>query len=164
MSTETPPDPKRELLRHAVATLAYRCEKVIRDVPPDFATFEIGPDTRPPLAILSHINDVITWALSMSRGDHVWEETGSRDWEAEVARFFDLLGQFDAYLASSSPLDLSIERLLQGPVADALTHVGQIAMLRRLAGSHVRGENYAKANVRSGVVGRDQSSDRREFD
>ncbi len=85
-------------------------------------------------------------------------------WEREVARFFDTLARFDAYLASDAPLMAPPEKLLQGAIADALTHVGQLAMLRRMAGEPIRGENYAKADIAAGRVGAEQAGPRREFD
>jgi hypothetical protein len=85
-------------------------------------------------------------------------------WDAEVERFFGAVKKFDDYLASDEPLRTSPEGLFQGPVADALNHVGQIAMLRRLAGCPIKGENYFKADIATGRVGREQSAPRREFE
>jgi hypothetical protein len=82
----------------------------------------------------------------------------------EAARFFDAVKAFDDYLASDAPLGASEEELFQGPVADALAHAGQIAILRRLAGLPVRGENYFKAEIVAGRVGPQQATPRREFE
>jgi hypothetical protein len=158
------PDGKREMLRHTLATLAYRGGKVLRDAPADFAGARAGASSRTALEILAHINDLLVWALHMARGAQVWQDSMAGDWDAECARFFDGLEKFDAYLASDAPLGFPAENLFQGPVADALTHTGQIALLRRLAGAPVRGENYFKADIVAGRVGRDQSSPRKEFD
>ncbi len=157
-------DEKRAMLRHSVATLAYRCGKALRNVPEGFGGFRSGSTTRTPMQILSHIGDLFDWALSMSKGNETWHDSEPLPWNAEVERFFAAVRAFDEYLAGEAPIATSAERLFQGPVADALTHVGQIAFLRRMAGSPVRGENYARADIVSGRVGSEQSHPRREFD
>src|SRR5262249_23032429 len=154
----------REALRHTVATLAYRGSKALRDVPPDFGAYKVGPTSRTPSEILAHLGDLMGWALSMAKGAEAWPGAPPEAWDADVARFFDGLREFDDYLASPAPLACSAEKLFQGPIADALTHVGQIAMLRRLAGAPVRGENYFRADIVAGRVGRDQAAPRREFE
>jgi hypothetical protein len=157
-------DPKRELLRHTVATLAYRGGKVLRGAPEGFASFRPGEGTRTPGEIVAHIGDLLDWALSIAKGEQAWKDSAPLSWEEGTARFFEALGRFDAFLASDAPLGRSAEKLFQGPVADALAHVGQIAMLRRLAGSPVRGENYFKAEIAAGRVGADQAPPRVEFE
>lgn len=154
----------RDLLRHALATLAYRAAKALRDPPADFGAFRVGPTSRTPTQILGHMGDLMTWGLRMAEGAPRWSEVESPDWAAHRARFFEALGALDAYLASDAPLAHAPAKLLQGPIADALTHVGQIAMLRRLAGAAVRGENYFKAMVETGRVGADQAAPVSEFD
>ena len=158
-------DAARALLRHTVATVAYRGGKTLRDAPAGFAGFHAGPGaTRTPAEILAHLGDLFDWALSIARGEQRWHASTPLPWDQEVARFFAALAAFDHYLASSSPLAAPAEKLFQGPVADALTHVGQLAMLRRLAGGPVRGENYYKAQIETGRVGADQPKPRVEFD
>lgn len=157
-------DSKRELLRHTVATVAYRGGKAIRNAPDHFGSFKIGESTKTPLEILAHIGDLFVWALSQAEGNEVWKDSESLEWNAEAERFFTAVGNFDSFLASDQPNQVSAEKLFQGPIADALTHVGQIAMLRRLADSPIRGENYFKANVKIGCVGDDQSDSLYEFD
>ncbi len=157
-------DPKRELLRHTVATLAYRCGKTLRDAPESFATFQIGETTRTPSQILAHIGDLLDWALSLAEGEQKWNDSTPLPWEQEVARFFDAMKKFDDDLTSDAPLGRPCEKIFQGPIADALTHVGQLAMLRRLAGSSVRGENYHRVEIEIGHVGPEQSNKRMEFD
>jgi hypothetical protein len=154
----------RDLLRHALATLAYRAGKTLRDAPEDFGGFRAGPTSRTAVEILSHMGDLMAWGLGMAEGEHRWSDTTSDDWPGQVDRFFSSLTAFDAFLASDAPLGFTAEKLLQGPVADALTHTGQIAMLRRLAGSPVRGENYFKADIEIGRVGVAQAAPRYEFD
>lgn len=155
---------KRQMLRHTVATLAYRSGKAVRNAPEGFATFHIGENTRTPEKILAHIGDLFDWALSLAQGKHVWHNSTPLPWDKEVDRFFLTLKKFDDYLASDAPLEFPAEKLFQGPIADALTHVGQINMLRRLAGAPVRGENYFKAEIVVGRVGSEQSATRIEFD
>ena len=156
-------DPGRGLLRHTVATLAYRAGKVLRGAPPGFSEFRAGESARTPGQILAHLGDLFDWALSIARGEQAWKDSPVLDWEAGSRRFFDSLARFDEYVASGAPLGNPAERLFQGPVADALTHVGQIALLRRLAGSPIKGENYHQADIATGRVGPDQAAPRREF-
>jgi hypothetical protein len=155
---------ERGLLRHTLATLAYRGGKAVRDAPEGFAGFKAGPTTRTPGEILAHVGDLFDWALSMALGDAVWRGSAPLPWPQEVARFHEALRRFDAQLASDAPLATPAETLFQGPVADALTHVGQITMLRRMFGAPVRGENYARAEIVAGRVGPEQAEPRGEFD
>ncbi|MBV9924629.1 MAG: hypothetical protein JOZ96_06260 [Acidobacteria bacterium] len=162
--TDSTPDTKREMLRHTLATLAYRGGKAVRGAPEGFENFVPGAGLRTPLQILAHVGDLLDWALSMARGEKRFRESAPLGWEAETARFFEALAAFDEYLASDAPLGVPAEGLFQGPVADALTHVGQIALLRRMAGAPVRGENYFMAEIVAGRVGDAQAAPRREFD
>lgn len=161
--TDTTNDPGRELLRHTVATLAYRAGKALREAPPTFATFTVSPGSRTPGEIVAHMGDLFDWALSMAQGAQKWHDSAPQSWDAECQRFFRALEAFDDYLASSKPLGTTVERLFQGPVADALTHTGQIGMLRRIAGAPIRGENYARAEIARGRVGAEQAAPRAEF-
>lgn len=154
----------RDLLRHTVATLAYRAGKALRDAPPHFADFTLAAGTRTPAQILAHMGDLFDWALCLARGHHTWHDSTPLPWDQEAARFFAALQAFDAYLASDEPLAWSAERLFQGPIADALTHTGQLTMLRRLSGAPVKGENYAKAAISAGTLGAAQATPRVEFD
>lgn len=165
MSDAASPAPAaRELLRHTVATVAYRAGKAVRHAPPAFAGYRCGPTSRTPAQILAHMGDLYDWALWMARGRHEWHDSTPLPWDDEVARFFAALAAFDAYLAGSEPLGRPAEMLFQGPVADSLAHIGQLTMLRRLAGSPVRAENYAKAEITTGRVGAEQAAPRVEFD
>ena len=154
----------RALLRHAVAVVAYRGGKAVRDAPSTFAEFRSGDAARTPVQILAHIGDLYDWALSLARGQQKWHNSTPLPWNEEVARFFVTLKQFDDYLASDTQLGNPPEQLFQGPVADSLAHVGQIALLRRLSGSPVRGENYFVADIAMGRVGAEQRAPRFEFD
>ena len=153
----------RALLRHTIATLAYRAAKVLRDAPANFSSYSIAPGTRTPGQILAHMCDLFDWALSMAQAKQKWADTAPRTWDADCDRFFHSVAAFDQYLESSAPLGTSIEQLFQGPVADALTHTGQLAMLRRLAGAPVKGENYARARIAVGQVGSQQPKAVSEF-
>ena len=157
-------DSKRDLLRHTVATLAYRGGKAISNAPDGFNEFRLNDTSRTPEQILAHIGDLLDWALSIAKGQQTWQNSTPLPWDQETARFFAALEAFDSYLASDSELGAPEEKLFQGPVADALTHVGQIAMLRRMAGGPVKGENYYVAVIEAGRVGADQPAPRREFD
>ena len=167
MSTTQPTpsaDSARQLFRHSLAVLAYRGGKAIRNAPPTFATFRVSETSRTPLEILAHIGDLLVWAISIARGEQKWSNSKGESWEKESARFHAELTNFDNLLASGAPIHESFEKLMQGPVADALTHVGQLTMLRRAAGCPIRGENYHRANITAGVVGPDQPPANREFD
>ncbi len=157
-------DDKTVLLRHTLATLAYRGGKVLRGAPTEFAEFRAGETTRTPAQILAHLGDLMDWALSLAEGKEAWHNSPPLSWEEGTARFFAALEAFDQRLASDVPLACSVEGLFQGPIADSLTHVGQIAMLRRLAGSPVRGENYFKAEIKAGRVGPEQAMPKFEFE
>jgi len=156
-------DDKRELLRHLVATLAYRGGKAMRGVPADFAVFRLSDESRSASEILAHIGDLLDWALCLAKGEHTWKESAPQSWDRDVERFHLGLQKLDDYLATDSPLGFPPERLFQGPIADALTHVGQIAMMRRIAGAPMRGENYFKAEILAGSVGPVQKAPRVEF-
>jgi hypothetical protein len=158
------PAPDRNMLRHAVATVAYRGAKTVRDAPGDFAAYRVKPNSRTPVEIVAHMGDLFDWALSMAKGEGVWRESVPQGWDDEVARFFASIKEFDVFLAGPSTIESSLERLLQGPIADAMTHVGQLAMLRHLFGSPIRGENYFKADIAVGEVGPVQPPPRRLFD
>ena len=157
-------DTKRDLLRHTVATLAYRGGKAVRGTNDSFASFKASETTRTPAQILAHIGDLFDWALSIATGNEKWRNSEPLEWNQEIDRFYSALKRFDDYLASGSDLSASCERLFQGPIADALTHVGQIAMLRRIAGAPMKGENYSVAKIEAGRLGHDQGKPRSEFD
>ena len=157
-------DPARQLLRHTIATLAYRAAKALRGAPNTFAEFRASTQTRAPGEILAHMGDLMDWATSIASGKQQWRDSAPLAWDLEVGRFFAALDAFESFLASDEPLHEPVEKLFQGPIADALTHVGQIAMLRRLAGVPVRGENYFVARIETGRVGADQPAPVREFD
>jgi hypothetical protein len=157
------PDIARDTLRQLAATLAYRAAKVLREVPPDFANYRITTNGRSAVEIVAHMGDLMKWGTWLARGEHIWKAEGSSDWDAEVKRFFNLLGEMDALIAARE-FNGSVEKLIQGPLADALTHVGQLSMMRGAAGLPVRPESYARAEITAGRVGRDQAPAKAEFD
>ena len=157
-------DGRIEMLRHTVATLAYRGGKALRGAPAEFADFRAGTGTRTPGEILAHIGDLFDWALSLADGAQKWQNSPVLPWDSGTSRFFSALEALDARLASGEPLGCSPMQLFQGPVADALTHVGQINLLRRMAGAPVKAENYFKAAIETGMVGSKQAVPRVEFD
>jgi hypothetical protein len=154
----------RAALRHLTATLAYRAAKVLRDAPADFPQTSIGEGARRPVQILTHMGDLLAWAVSLTKGESVWKAEGGDNWDVERRRFFDGLAALDRELARNELPAGAAEKLIQGPLADALTHVGQLAMLRGIAGAPVRPESYARAEIVAGRVGLDQSPPGREFD
>lgn len=154
----------RELLRHTVATLAYRAEKALREVPDGFAEFRPSAESRTPLEILSHLGDLMEWAERLARGEYRWDPRPAGQWADEVDRFFKRLKALDRALASPSAKAHGADTIFQGPIADALTHVGQLSMLRGMFGAPVRPEAYARARIRLGRVGRTQPATRVEFD
>jgi hypothetical protein len=154
-------DEKREMLRHTLATVAYRAARALEGAPDHFAGFE--GTGRMPVQILAHMGDLFDWALSAAIGEERWQAAQPRAWAEEQRRFFESLQTLDAFLASDAPLRAPAERLFQGPLADALTHVGQLAMLRRLSGSPTIGENFFVAEIKAGQVGVAQPAAVRPF-
>ena len=154
-------DPDIALLRHTVATLAYRAAKTVRDAPQEFADFSgVG---RTPVQILAHMGDLFDWALGLAEGLDEWHASAPLPWKQEAVRFFAALQAFDRRLATGARLGHPAERLFQGPIADALTHTGQLAMLRRLSGCPMKHENYFKAEIRAGAAGVEQPPPGAEF-
>src|SRR6476469_130740 len=131
-------DEKRAFLRHTVATVAYRGGKAVRGAPAAFASFSGDGSERTAVRILAHISDLYDWALTQASGAEAWHDSPPRDWDREVARFFEALQRFDDYLASEAPLAAPAEKLFQGAIADSLTHIGQLAILRRLSGARMK--------------------------
>jgi len=150
-------------LRHALATVAYRAAKAFRNAPSLFGSFKGSTHTRTPTQIVSHMGDLYHWALTIAQGNEQWREGNLPDWEAAVDRFFASLKGFDDHLATGNAIANPAEKIFQGAVADSLTHIGQINMLRGMFGSPVKGENYYRSEIAVGRVGFDQAPARREF-
>jgi hypothetical protein len=153
----------RAFLRHTLATLSYRAGKAIRNAPNDFSAARAGPESRSAGELLAHMCDLVDWALTQAKGAQRWVDTPMQSWDADSKRFFAALEAFDAYLAGDGPLAMPAEQMFQGAVADALTHTGQLTMMRRLAGGPIKAENYAKADIVAGRVGTEQKAPRHEF-
>lgn len=151
-------------LRHTLAALAYRSAKAVRNAPPEFPLYEACAGARTPVEILAHMGDLLVWALGLSKGKHEWKDSTPLPWDDEIVRYFQALRDLDDQLAAH-PLDgATADRLFQGPIADALTHTGQLKLLRRIDGCPVRGENYFKATIRAGNVSFEQAVAVLEFD
>lgn len=154
----------RTLLRHTLAALAYRSQKALRDAPEGFADYKATPSSRTPVEIVAHMADLFDWAYSYSQGKGVWAPVAATTWAGTAARYTGALERFDALVAGGGELGASEEKLFQGPIADALTHTGQLAMLRRMFAAPMRGENYFVARIEAGRLGPEQPAPVREFD
>jgi hypothetical protein len=156
----------RILIRHILATLAYRAAKPLRDAPEAFGSFRASDTTRTPAQVLAHMGDLLDWALTQVTGAERWQPADPLPWPDESARFFAALGRLDQALAADAAdgvPEVTLLRLFQGPIADAFTHVGQLTMLRRQFGAPIRGENYHRADIVTGRVGATQAAPQREF-
>jgi len=151
-------DPATRLfMRHSLATLAYRAGKTVRGTPEAFGQYRSAPGSPSPLEILAHMGDLMDWVLRMLQGQPSWTTATPLPWEREIDRFFASLKSVDDYLASGGAIRWEPGRVFQGGIADALTHTGQLAMLRRLSGFKMKGENYSRADIEAGRVGIDQT-------
>lgn len=157
MSDETPPHPSDSyyVLRHLLATLAYRTSRAISDPPAGYPELSIGEGVRTPHEILAHLVVLLQFTLRYARGEQLGKPAPPRSWNDEFNEFFATLLELDELFASGEDIQ-EPDRLIQGPIADALTHVGQLAMLRRIAGDPVERESYAMADIQIGRVGPDQ--------
>src|SRR5262245_31713652 len=147
-----------ELLRHTVATLAYRAAKTMRGAPASFADFKPGPTSKTPVQIVAHMGDLFDWAITLVEGDPKWSTSAPLPWDQQCVRFFAALKKFDDALASGRPIQMPLTKIFQGPIADALTHTGQLASLRRLANCPMKGESYPQADIAIGRVGFEQTT------
>src|ERR1043165_4640190 len=140
-------DSKREALRHLLATVAYRGALAIADAPHNFAEFRVHNEIRTPAELLAHIGDLLEGSLYLSKGELVYLTSSPLPWTEGVARFSSAVEQLDAYLASDSAIACPVEKLIQGPIGDALTHVGQIVMPRRIAGIPIQSGGYFQLEI-----------------
>jgi hypothetical protein len=149
---------RSHLLRHYLAALAYRTQNALRGADAPFADFRIGPTSRTPHELVWHMTGLMGYARTFFVGG-TWRPDRLDSFDAEVRRFHELVEELAGWFDSGvEPTGTTFERLLQGPLADAMTHVGQLAMLRRLSGSPVPPENFMKADVRADHLGPDQPS------
>ena len=150
-------DRDRELLRHFLAAIAYRTQKAVRGAPDHYANFSAGNRTRSPVELLRHMTALMGYVQThFVGGSYPTKPDQLSTFQAEVARFHEMLGAVGEMLAGDAPCAISTEQLLQGPFADTMTHVGQLAMLRRLADSPVAPENFIYADIRADRLGPDQ--------
>lgn len=139
--------PERALLRHMLAALAYRTQKALRDCPPDFGDFRVGVHVRTPHELVWHMTGVIGYARTFLRGGE-FAPPRLPTLADEIHRFHETLEALSEDLADPSlTASLTDAQFLQGPLSDAMTHAGQLALLRRLAGSPVPSENFIHAQV-----------------
>jgi hypothetical protein len=151
-------DDKRSLLRHFLAALAYRTQKALRDGPAEFGDFRVAPAVRTPAELVRHMTSVLGYARTFFIGGQYWPEELPA-LQDEIGRFHKMLHDLDRHISAGTPLleGMTAERLLQGPFADAMTHAGQLAMLRRLSGAPVPPENFIVANIDAERLGVDQA-------
>ena len=149
---------KRKLLNHFLAALAYRTQKALRDAPDDFGSFRIGDGVRTPAELVRHMTSVLGYARTFFVGGHYRPEP-LPSFDEEIHRFHEMLGLLAQHLRNGDSLreGMTEERLLQGPFSDAMTHAGQLALLRRLAGAPVPPENFIVAEIREEQLGPDQA-------
>lgn len=151
----------REVLRHFLASIAYHAQKAIRGAPPGYWTFSPGNHVRPPEAILRHMTSVLGYARTFFLGGH-YEPDPRPSVLAEIDRFHTLLEDVSRLLQAGAPLQGITElQLLQGPLSDVMTHIGQLSLLRRLYGNPVPPENFVYADISPDRLGKDQPPPRR---
>ena len=153
-------DRDRALLRHFLAAIAYRAQKALRDAPPHYARFSAGNRVRTPTELVRHMASLMGYVRTLFvgvGGSYPVHPDPLPTFDAEVARFHEHLEQVGALLAAGTPLSITTEQLLQGPFADTMTHVGQLAMLRRLADAPVPPENFIYADIRATRLGTEQA-------
>jgi len=143
-------DRDRELLKHFLAAIAYRTQKALRDAPDHYPTFSAGNRVRTPLEILHHMTSLMGYVRTFFVGGQYPRTLEPLPtFKEEIARFHEMIEAVGTLLASDAKPSISTEQLLQGPFADTMTHVGQLAMLRRLADAPVRPENFVFADIRA---------------
>jgi hypothetical protein len=152
-------DEKRELLRHFLAALAYRTQKALRDAPAEFGSFRAAEGVRTPAELVRHMTSVLGYARTFFVGGH-YRPAPLPSLNEEILRFHDMLGELARHIEAGTPLleGTSPERLLQGPFSDAMTHAGQLAVLRRLAGHPVPPENFIVADIDAARLGPEQAA------
>ena len=158
----------RQLLRHAVATIAYRGGNALRNAPATFADYRCGDSMRTPGQILAHIGDLLEWSTRMVQGDEslraAWRPLPATTWNQDMDRFYAALSALDASLQGDRPMGISAAILFQGPISDVITHIGQLAMLRHMSGAKVKSEVMVRAEIVVGRVGPEQTTSQFEFD
>ena len=142
-----------ELLRHFLATLSYRTTRAIQDVPPHFPTLDIGKNARKPIEILNHMTFLMAYVIHCYEGIDLDEFRHLKTWEIETNLFYETLEKLDLILSEGvTPSERSVEQLIQGPFSDAMTHVGQLTLMRRLADAPTTYENFMSSNIHKGLI------------
>jgi hypothetical protein len=150
-------DARTHTLRHLVATIAFRATVALRGFPGEAVSTPVADGVRTPLELLAHLADLMHWSALLVRGEGLPRRAVDASWEAAEARFYEGLAALDAALVAGIAPDADVDPLIQGPFADALTHVGQLLLMRRLAGAPAPAQGYPRAEVVVGVVGPDQT-------
>jgi len=147
----------RPLLCHFLAALAYRTQKALRGAPESFGTFRAADGIRTPAELLRHMSGVLGYARTFFIGGQNRPEP-LPSLQDEIIRFHELISELVQHIEADTPLreGMTAERLLQGPFTDAMTHAGQLAMLRRFAGDPVAPENFIFASIDPHQLGPDQ--------
>jgi len=155
--------PERQLITHFLAAIAYRTQKSIRDAPETYWTFAAGKQVRTPIEILRHMTSVLGYARTLFiGGDYPVQPKVLPGVDAEIGRLHEIIEDLGQLLEGEASLhEITEEQLLQGPLSDAMTHVGQLALLRRLHGSPVPPENFVYADISATRLGKDQPGPRR---
>jgi hypothetical protein len=146
---------KNAMLRHFLASIAYRVTKAIKNAPKTYPNLYIGKGARTPLKILHHITGVLTYAHSFFE-HYDTTHFDIKSWDAEVYELYNILSKIDKSFQEKNSTKITKEQLLQGPLSDSMAHIGQLLMLRRIADSPVPSENFIFADIRKGEVGPDQ--------
>jgi len=145
-------DDTTRILRHMVAAIAYRASRPLRDAPSGFEDARLAEDSMAARELILHMTNVTAFALAtVTNTERVRHD--ALDWKGEVDRFYTLLGELDARLAAGVTMEQGMElKLVQGPLSDALTHIGQLNALRRKAGAPIAPTNYIKADIQIGRI------------
>jgi len=144
---------ENEFLRHALSTIAYRFQKAVSNSETEFGYFSAGNGSRTPNEIIYHMYHVLytTRIFILEEKDNT-EQSEKLDLKSEIDRLNAEINNLDNVLAEK-PLDINYaKRLLQGPLSDLLTHIGQISMLSRLNGNPIVGEDFSTASIKTGFA------------
>ena len=146
---------KRDMIRHFLASIADHATKALKNAPVNYPQLDIGKGVKTPRQILHHITGVLSYAHSVyEHYDTTYFD--QKPWDDEVKHFYETLSKLDKSFQEKSPREVSEEQILQGPLSDAMAHIGQLLMLRRLADSSIPSENFIYADIKKGLVGPDQ--------
>lgn len=152
------PERDKQLLLHFLAAIAYRTQKALRGAPDTYALFQPGNEVRTPVEILRHMTSLMGYVRTFwTGGTYPHNPEALPAFADEIARFHEILEDVGRFIkADNAPVDITTEQLLQGPFSDVMTHVGQLAILRRLADSPVAAENFIYADIKSDRLGKEQ--------